>query len=124
VTDSVVEQMCSSRLLGPFLAELRERYGRYQLIDRWTQGEYHHDIVIGVPADARADKIPQFVVVAINCNGGIKEVMGFDKVPQRDALWHYRCPENPEFRGELPPMRLQLRTEHWFDPRELLTAAD
>jgi hypothetical protein len=60
------------------------------------------------------------LVVATNCNGGVKEVLAFDEVPDRYALWHFRCPENPEFDGLLPPLLQTARTTHWFDPCALL----
>ena len=60
------------------------------------------------------------LVVTTNCNDGIKEVMLFAEVPERSALWHERCPENPEFTGELPQLLGRARTEHWFDPCRLL----
>ena len=60
------------------------------------------------------------LVVATNCNGGVKEVLCFRSVPERGALWHHRCPDNAEFAGELPPLLDSVRTVHWFDPCELL----
>ena len=62
----------------------------------------------------------EVLVVATNCNGGVKEVICFDRAPERYALWHARCPDNPEFEGELGPVLGQARTLHWFDPCELL----
>ena len=59
-------------------------------------------------------------MVATNCNGGVKEVLCFDTVPDRWALWHRRCPDNEDFSGELGEVLAQLRTHHWFDPCELL----
>ena len=61
------------------------------------------------------------LVVATNCNGGVKEVLSFGTPPREDALWHHRCPTSPEFSGELPPLLGQARTVHWFDPCALLT---
>ena len=43
-------------------------------------------------------------------------------VPDRMALWHSRCPENPEFGGAIPPILAAARTLHWFDPCNLLTS--
>jgi hypothetical protein len=60
------------------------------------------------------------LVVATNCNGGVKELLCFPRVPDRAALWHHRCPDNPEFGGDLPPVLGAVRTVHWFDPCELL----
>jgi hypothetical protein len=60
------------------------------------------------------------LVVATNCNGGVKELLSFDSVPERNALWHSRCPDNPEFSGTIPPLLAAVRTTHWFDPCNLL----
>lgn len=116
----LLDNLCSSRMLGPFLEAVRERCGTYELVDHWTQGEFHHDVVIRVPPVPASETLASVVLVATNCNGGIKEVLCFDEIPDRWALWHHRCPDNPEFEGELPPIRAALRTEHWFDPCELL----
>ena len=62
----------------------------------------------------------RILVVATNCNGGVKEILCFDSLPDRGALWHHRCPDNDEFAGELPPVLDSVRTLHWFDPCELL----
>jgi hypothetical protein len=67
------------------------------------------------------DAPAQFVVIATNCNAGIKEVLWLDQAPGRWALWKWRCPDNPEFGGDLPPPALMWRKEHWFDPCALLT---
>jgi hypothetical protein len=105
-------------LLGSLLDEVRRRFGAYELLDHWKQGEFHHDVVLRVPA-AGADA-GGVLVVATNCNGGVKEVLAFDVAPERLALWHARCPENPEFSGALPASVAGFRTEHWFDPCDLL----
>lgn len=105
-------------VLGNLLASLQKRCGSYELVDHWKQGEFHHDIIVrvrdkkGLPGDILA--------IATNCNGGVKEVLCFTSVPDRRALWHARCPENPEFSGELAAPLASARTEHWFDPCELL----
>jgi hypothetical protein len=39
---------------------------------------------------------------------------------RRLALWHARCPDDPEFAGTLPDPLAAARTSHWFDPCELL----
>ena len=44
----------------------------------------------------------------------------FATVPDRWALWHWRCPLITEFVGALPPVRGEVRTVHFFDPSELL----
>ena len=104
--------------LGTLLDAVRERWGDFELLSHWKQGEFHHDIVISLQGSS--DSPFEVLVVATNCNGGIKEVLGFDEPPERSALWHGRCPENPEFEGELPDIRGMARTHHWFDPCELL----
>lgn len=107
-------------VLGALLTRLRERFGRYELLAHWKQGEFHHDIVLRLaePPEPRGGRI---LVVATNCNGGVKEVLALPEVPERDALWHARCPDNPEFTGTLPAILDRARTTHWFDPCELLT---
>jgi hypothetical protein len=70
--------------------------------------------------DASTDLPGDVLVVATNCNGGVKEVLCFAAVPSREALWHARCPENPAFTGSIPALLASAVTEHWFDPCELL----
>ena len=105
-------------MLGALLERLREASGSYALVAHWTQGEFHHDVVLRL--DAPPEGLAPVLVVATNCNGGIKEVLAFPEVPTRGALWKHRCPGNPEFAGVLPPVLGQARTVHWFDPCELL----
>ena len=120
MSSSTVDALAQTLMLGPLLEMLRERHGRYQLLEHWTQGEFHHDLVLKVSG---APELPGSVlVVATNCNGGVKEVLCFDEAPRRGALWRCRCPDNPEFRGELPPLLARATTQHWFDPNELLGA--
>ena len=115
----LVDELASSLVLGALLARVSERWGGYELVEHWQQGEFHHDVVLRVPAPHAA--LPGAVlVVATNCNGGIKEVLCFAEVPKREALWHARCPDNPEFAGVLTPVLAASVTEHWFDPCELL----
>ncbi len=107
-------------VLAGVLEALADDHGGYDLLDHWQQGEFHHDVVLRV---TRPDGLPgDILVVATNCNGGVKEILCFDRIPDRWALWHARCPRNPEFRGELPPLLDRARTEHWFDPCALLVA--
>lgn len=106
--------------LGGLLELVRRRYGGYELLSHWQQGEFHHDVVLRV---AQRGNLPgDVLVVSTNCNGGVKEVSCFGAPPERDALWHARCPEVPEFSGALPPVLAHARTTHWFDPCELLVA--
>jgi hypothetical protein len=91
----------------------------WEHIDHWQQGEFHHDVVVrlkrrlpGIDGDV--------LVVSTNCNGGVKEVLCLGEVPDRWGLWHYRCPDNPEFDGPVPRVLGCARTSHWFDPCDLL----
>jgi hypothetical protein len=111
-----LERLAHHSLLGSLLDELNRRLGGYRLLDHWQQGEFHHDVVLEV-----SHALPgPILVVATNCNSGVKELLSFAEIPNRSALWHYRCPGNPEFAGDLPPILAQIRTPHWFDPCELL----
>jgi hypothetical protein len=108
---TLLEELVESLVLGELLAEITSRFGGYDLIAHWTQGEFHHDLVVcprNAPADARV------LVIATNCNGGVKEVLAFDHIPTRSALWAHRC-ENAAL-----DVRGFARTLHWFDPCELL----
>lgn len=114
----VLERLAAHLALGSLLDVLVEEHGGYELVAHWKQGEFHHDVVLRV---AQASQLPgDVVVVATNCNGGVKEVLCFDRIPDRYALWHARCPNNPEFHGELSPILAEIRTLHWFDPCALL----
>jgi len=105
-------------VLGSLLERLRAVHGGYELVDHWQQGEFHHDVVLRV---ASGSGLPgDVLVVATNCNGGVKEVTCFREVPDRWGLWRLRCPENPEFSGETPHVLAREVTSHWFDPCELL----
>lgn len=108
----VVQELADTLVLGALLDEIRTRYTRYELLDHWRQGEFHHDVVVRVPDGV--------FVVATNCNGGVKEVLAFATVPDRWALWHWRCPQVNDFAGELPPLVARAVTAHWFDPCALL----
>lgn len=111
-------ELAGTLALGSLLETLRLDYGGYELVDHWQQGEFHHDLVL------RVRDLPGlsggYLVVATNCNGGVKEVLAFAHAPSRSALWHFRCPEVAEFTGELPPISERVVTAHWFDPCELL----
>jgi hypothetical protein len=116
---SVVDDLARTLVLGALLDELSRRFGAYEVVAHWTQGEFHHDVVLRLPEEAHAST-GRFLVVATNCNGGVKEVLAFDTIPSQGALWRSRCPGAPEFAGELPPILARAITEHWFDPCELL----
>ena len=121
-TSTALDELARCLDLGSLLAEVRRHYGAYDLVDHWTQGEFHHDVVLRMPQSALADLPGRVLVVATNCNGGVKEVMCFAEVPDRWALWHHRCPNVADFAGELAPILARGVTEHWFDPCELLRA--
>jgi hypothetical protein len=114
-----VTDLAGSLVLGALLERVRDRWGRYELLDHWQQGEFHHDVIVRIPA-AASDLPGSVLVVATNCNGGVKEVLCFANVPDRLALWHARCPDNAEFSGSLPAVLAAATTPHWFDPCELL----
>jgi hypothetical protein len=120
-TNPVALELSECLVLGALLERIRVRWGHYELLDHWQQGEFHHDVVLRIP-DATRELGGEILVVATNCNGGVKEILCFDRVPERQALWHARCPENPEFAGDLPTPVAMARTEHWFDPCDLLGA--
>lgn len=114
-----LSELATHMMLGTLLAEVRRRWSAYELLDHWQQGEFHHDVVLRVPS-ATDDLGGDVLVVATNCNGGVKEVLCFNRVPDRTALWHFRCPDSPDFQGDVPPMLASARTEHWFNPCDLL----
>ena len=141
-----VDHLARCLVLGVLLDELTTHFGGYDLVAHWTQGEFHHDLVLrvsdppvavstlptnipiaralpGIPAALSGTSPPlpgPILVVATNCNGGIKEVLCFRDVPDRRALWHHRCRAIDAFDGELAPILARATTEHWFDPCELL----
>jgi len=115
---SLIQELADTLVLGSLLEALRAHAGVYEILDHWQQGEFHHDLLMRV---TRSPALPGSVlVVATNCNGGVKEVLCFDELPARGALWHSRCPEAAEFSGELPRLHARATTPHWFDPCELL----
>ncbi len=103
-----VERLAKHLDLGSLLASL----GEYELVAHWTQGEFHHDVVVRT-----RDGV---LVIATNCNGGVKEVLAFHDVPDRHALWHHRCPNVKEFGEGSIEILARAITPHWFDPCELL----
>lgn len=116
----LLERLSRALMLGALLEDVRQLFGGYELVDHWQQGEFHHDVVLRIPG-AAPRLGGEVLVVATNCNGGVKEVLAFADLPSRQALWHHRCPANPDFSGALPPLLGAATTEHWFDPCELLT---
>jgi hypothetical protein len=109
-------RLTRSLVLGDLLAELIRLHGGFELVEHWTQGEFHHDVVLRLPPGALASG-SSVLVVATNCNGGVKELLAFDDVPSRRALWDYRVGTSS---AEAIQLRGSARTLHWFDPRELL----
>lgn len=106
-----VDRLAATLSLGSLLDALREEHG-YRIVAHWSQGEFHHDLLLQVGEE--------HLVVATNCNGGVKEVLRFARAPERGALWRWRCPASTEFSGELPPLLGRAVTPHWFDPCDLL----
>lgn len=114
--EAMLDELAGSMVLGALLTRLRG-LGEVTLLDHWKQGEFHHDVVLRVDD---VDLPGSILVVSTNCNGGIKEVLCFDDVPERWALWNHRCPDNPEFEGSIPSVLGLSRTHHYFDPCDLL----
>jgi hypothetical protein len=113
------EKLTTCLDLGSVLDELRCAHGGYELLFHHQQGEFHHDVAIRVHAP---EALPAPVlVVATNCNGGVKELLALDEVPSPQGLWHWRCPDSPEFSGEAIALKHRSETLHWFPPCELLT---
>lgn len=112
-----IQRLANSLLLGDLLSAV----GEHEPLAHWTQGEFHHDVLLRPSESSQGDLAGPVLVVSTNCNGGVKEILCFGEVPDRDALWHYRCPESPDFSGTSPPILGAARTVHWFDPCQLLT---
>ena len=104
-----VERLAKQLVLGALLESL----GEYELIAHWTQGEFHHDVVVRTRPDC-------VIVIATNCNGGVKEILALRDVPDRRALWHHRCPDVKAFGDGSIEIVARAITPHWFDPCELL----
>jgi hypothetical protein len=115
---SRIDQLAGTIVLGSLLDELVRAYGRYDLLAHWQQGEFHHDLVLGMPENAH-DLVGPILIVSTNCNGGVKEVASYSAIPDRLTLWAHRCAPSGT---SLPPLPLlaSSRTLHWFDPCELL----
>jgi hypothetical protein len=115
-----VEALARNLALGSLLTDLKDSFGGYEILDHWQRGEFHHDLLLRVEPSGRLPG--PVLVVATNCNGGVKEVLCFAAPPAERALWHRRCPEAAEFSGALPlpPVLDEARTVHWFDPCALL----
>lgn len=118
-TQRLVDQLGEELALGECLRRLYGSLPGVELLEHWTQGEFHHDLVFHLKSPP-AWLVGDCIVISTNCNGGVKEVTCLQGVPDRWALWHSRCPDNPEFEGTLGPTLATCRTMHWFDPCELL----
>ena len=111
--------LTASTVLAGLLGTLRAKCGGYKIVEHWKQGEFHHDLVLRVGAQPK--ELPgDILVVSTNCNGGVKELLCFDEVPDRWALWHHRCPNIPELEGRLPAILGEAKTPNWYDPCGLL----
>jgi hypothetical protein len=117
---TLVQSLADTLVLGALLDEVRARFGGYDLLAHWQQGEFHHDVLLRV--NDRGDLPGPFLIVATNCNGGVKEVLALTDAPDRGGLWRHRCPDNGEFHGTPPAIVARAVTVHWFDPCELLLA--
>ncbi len=115
---SSLDVLGETLVLGALLKEVHASYGEFDLLDHWKQGEFHHDVLLRLATPG--DLPGPILVVATNCNGGVKEILCFGEVPDRGALWHYRCPNVADFRGEMPSVLGRTETLHWFDPCDLL----
>jgi hypothetical protein len=115
----LLRDLADTMVLGSLLERVRTQLGAYELVDHWQQGEFHHDVVLRV--ESKGLLPGDFLIVATNCNGGVKEVLCFAELPERMGLWRLRCPDNLEFVGEMPNTLGRAVTPHWFDPCELLT---
>ncbi|MGC4095222.1 MAG: hypothetical protein QM756_46335 [Polyangiaceae bacterium] len=114
----LLDDLAQTLILGALLDKVRARWGGYVLRDHFQQGEFHHDVVLEL--DSHAGLPGPVLVVATNCNGGVKEVLCLAEAPPQGALWHWRCPENPDFEGPALHVLGRATTPHWFDPCELL----
>jgi len=85
-----------------------EIWGEYEISEHWTQGEFHHDVVISIP--------DQCLIISTNCNGGVKDVLLLNEKPNQEQLWHWRCPDNPEFQGAPINIVEYIKTDAWHDP--------
>jgi hypothetical protein len=116
---ALVERLATKLTLGELLAAVVSDWRAYELVTHWQQGEFHHDTVLRIP---RADVDPpgSYLVVATNCNGGVKEVLCVASLPTRGGLWRWRCPDAVEFEGDPPTILARAMTLHWFEPCKLL----
>src|SRR3954466_10656718 len=73
-----VAELAQTRVLGTLLDSVRRTWGGDDLLHHHQQGEFHHDVFVRVRARAGAPQLPgEYLVIATNCNGGVKEVLCF-----------------------------------------------
>lgn len=106
-SDTLTQRLADTLVLGEALSLL----GRYELVDHWKQGEFHHDVIVKLADD-------DYYLISTNCNGGIKEVIHYDRMPDRSELWRWRTEENGTWL--LAGLLETVVTVHWFPPTELL----
>lgn len=91
------------------------------LIAHWQQGDLHHDLVFHLQRPHHG-LTGDVLVVSTDNHGMVKEVISLAKMPKRQALWHARCPADPHFDGDLPPVLEEVKTNHWVRPERILNA--
>ena len=52
VHSPAIERLAETLDLGSLLGEVARRWGAYDLVAHWTQGEFHHDVVLRLPQAA------------------------------------------------------------------------
>ena len=98
--------------LAGAMQRIAQQWPDHRVCSHWTQGEFHHDVAIDVDH--------QCLIISTNCNGGVKEVLLLEQTPTQEQLWHWRCPDNPDFLGDPIQVVEHLKTEAWHDPCEVL----
>jgi hypothetical protein len=81
MTSATIADLARTRELGALLSVVSERYVTYDLLAHWKQGEFHHDVVVQLPELSLRDLPGRVLVVATNCNGGVKEVLCLRRCP-------------------------------------------
>lgn len=120
--DTLLHQLVRRPSLKATLKAITEHCGHEPaLVAHWQQGDLHHDLVLHVhpPHPGLAGNI---LVVSIDDRGRVKEILSLAKMPMRQALWHARCPDDPDYDGDLPPILDEIRTLHWVNPARILNA--
>ena len=47
----MIDQLATHLGLGALLKASSDSIGRYEILEHWTQGEFHHDLVLRVPGN-------------------------------------------------------------------------